>query len=167
MVQFRPDPSRPDGRSLRCRECLRVTVGRRKARATQRRSRIKVTYGVTGDEYEALLAAQGGVCAICKGRRSYNLAVDHCHATGEVRGLLCRQCNNRLLPTVRDDVGLLRRAIDYLTEPPARAVFGSVRVIPDHADDEAKRKRLWKDERRVRPQAIDPAEGEELSLFDG
>lgn len=48
-------------------------------------------------DYDALLAAQGGRCAICgarPGRR--NLAVDHDHATGKVRGLLCTTCNVKL-----------------------------------------------------------------------
>lgn len=64
---------------------------------------------------------QGGRCAICRrepeqGRR---LAVDHDHATGEVRGLLCKACNTAL-GMFRDDVASLARAIGYLADPPAR-----------------------------------------------
>lgn len=53
-------------------------------------------YGLTEDSYAELLIKQGGVCAICGGgpdRRSPNLCVDHDHATGRVRGLLCNACN--------------------------------------------------------------------------
>lgn len=162
---FRKDDDQPGGVGRRCRTCLGSTVGRRKRRVSSRNLRIAKTYGLTDAEYQALLAAQGGCCAICGGRRSYNLAVDHCHSTGEIRGLLCKQCNNRLLPTVKDDITLLERAVAYLTFPPARGVFGAARIIPDHADDDALRKRTWK-AGRARPAALDPEHAEELSLFE-
>jgi hypothetical protein len=64
-----------------------------------------------------MLVAQGGGCAICgstdtKGPGQF-FAVDHCHETGAVRGLLCLCCNTAL-GQLGDDVDLLRRAIDYL-----------------------------------------------------
>lgn len=51
-------------------------------------------FGLNPGEYENLLEAQGGVCAICKQppRRNY-LSVDHDHSTGRIRGLLCVRCN--------------------------------------------------------------------------
>lgn len=71
-------------------------------------------YGITQPEYDAMLTAQGGRCAICheepNGRQ---LGVDHDHATGRVRGLLCSRCNMGL-GAYRDDVALLRQAITYL-----------------------------------------------------
>jgi len=72
--------------------------------------------GLTLDDYERLLAAQGGVCAICKrppkqgGRR---LHVDHDHSTGSVRGLLCFICNRYILGKYAT-VAKLRAAADYL-----------------------------------------------------
>jgi len=55
--------------------------------------------GVTDEAYEALLEAQGGGCAICGAKpKTRRLHVDHDHATGKVRGLLCHRCN-RALPT--------------------------------------------------------------------
>ena len=59
-------------------------------------------------------AAQDGRCAIC-GAVSGRLFVDHCHTTGNVRGLLCVACNNAL-GQFRDSVSALRRAIDYLEQ---------------------------------------------------
>jgi hypothetical protein len=77
---------------------------------------------MTVQEYEALLVAQGGACAVCgNGDREIHyrsgkprlLAVDHHHGSGRVRGLLCNNCN-RALGLLKDDVSLLRRMIDYL-----------------------------------------------------
>lgn len=61
---------------------------------------------------DGLMEAQGGTCAICP--RTDDLCVDHDHATGVVRGLLCRSCNSGL-GQFRDDPVLLAKAIDYLT----------------------------------------------------
>jgi hypothetical protein len=61
-------------------------------------------------DYEALLAAQGGVCALCgKPPKTRRLSVDHDHKTGTVRGLLCFRCN-RALPHYVSAEWLLRAA---------------------------------------------------------
>lgn len=80
---------------------------------------ITATYGLTGAGYADLLARQGGRCAICQvaNGKARRLAVDHDHATGRVRGLLCGRCNHELLG--RYDVAALRRALSYLLDPPA------------------------------------------------
>jgi hypothetical protein len=73
-------------------------------------------YGITVDEYEWLLSAQGGVCKICRkpetGRRK-SLSVDHCHASDRIRGLLCDRCN-RGIGLLRDDLIVLTAAVAYL-----------------------------------------------------
>lgn len=77
-------------------------------------------YGITPEWYDAKLEEQGGVCAICskpetaviKGR-TLALAVDHCHDSGAVRGLLCRACNSAI-GMFNHDVALLSNAISYL-----------------------------------------------------
>ena len=71
-----------------------------------------------------MLESQGGSCAICDGGTSKNyLACDHDHATGEVRGLLCANCN-KILAAVRDQPARLLKAAAYLDSPPAREVLG-------------------------------------------
>ena len=85
------------------------------------------TYGLTAEQYAALLDHQGGACAICRGVRRYRLNVDHDHRTGLVRGATCRRCN-RLLRDVRDDADVLRAAADYLDLPPAKVLGIEARV---------------------------------------
>ena len=73
-------------------------------------------YGITLEDYQALLAKQEGKCAICGNGQSskfVSLDVDHCHRTGKVRGLLCSNCNSGL-GRFSDKVTLLKSAIKYI-----------------------------------------------------
>jgi len=72
-------------------------------------------YGITIEQYGEMLEAQGGVCAICREPcpSGKNLAVDHCHETGAVRGLLCARCNSGIGQFL-DSPDRLRAAIGYL-----------------------------------------------------
>lgn len=84
----------------------------------QRRDQhLRSQYGITHDEYDAMLAKQGGGCAICgddgAGSRCGVLHVDHCHNSSAIRGLLCESCN-LALGKFRDDPELLRRAAEYI-----------------------------------------------------
>lgn len=78
---------------------------------------IQRTYGLSVSEFDAMFAAQGGVCAICRQEcnrsSSTRLCVDHNHATAKVRGLLCFQCNVGL-GKFKDTPSLLRTAADYI-----------------------------------------------------
>lgn len=76
---------------------------------------LKKKYGITLEEYNDLLRQQNNLCAICSRKCSTGnkLAVDHCHNTGKIRGLLCQGCNTSL-GKMNDDPDLLRKAIDYL-----------------------------------------------------
>jgi hypothetical protein len=78
-------------------------------------------YDLTVTQYETMLTQQQGVCAICRHEETArhrsgtvrSLAVDHDHETGEVRGLLCRECN-RGLGAFDDNAALLESAARYL-----------------------------------------------------
>ena len=79
-------------------------------------------YGITHDEYYMMLDAQNGQCKICgsvdnnNGRcGSGKLFIDHCHTTGEVRGLLCHKCNQGI-GYFDDDIDRLQQAINYLKQ---------------------------------------------------
>jgi hypothetical protein len=73
------------------------------------------TFGVSADEFDRLLAEQGGGCAICGviPKRAASLHLDHDHDTGAIRGILCLSCNQGV-GQFRDDPGLLEKAARYL-----------------------------------------------------
>jgi hypothetical protein len=75
---------------------------------------LRRKYGITAADYDRMLAAQGGVCAIC-GRppKTRRLNVDHDHNTGRIRGILCWRCNKGL-QFFSDDAKHLRRAAAYV-----------------------------------------------------
>lgn len=78
-------------------------------------------FRITGEDYAALLVAQGGGCAVCGGKETHvhpsgkpkDLAVDHDHDSDQVRGLLCFNCNQGI-GRLKDSPALLRAAAAYL-----------------------------------------------------
>lgn len=84
--------------------------------AKRKAQRLKV-YGITPAEYDALLARQGGGCALCGWSDASNKKmfphVDHCHVTGRVRGILCDNCN-MAIGKMKDNPDRLRAAAAYL-----------------------------------------------------
>ncbi len=95
-------------------------VARRRESAQAARTRRE--YGLSRSDYAELYESQGGLCAICRqpsryrkrdGTLSGRLAVDHDHATGRIRGLLCDQCN-RMIGHLDKDLERALAAIRYL-----------------------------------------------------
>lgn len=85
-----------------------------------REGNYKRKYGITTEQYNKIFKYQKGCCAICgKHQKIFkrSFAVDHCHSTGEVRGLLCMNCNTAI-GKFNDDVSLVLKAAAYLTNPP-------------------------------------------------
>ncbi len=111
----RNNPDRMKAISARGREKMRQS-GRLKDRYLRDR------FGITIEDYNRMLDEQNGACAIC-GRpetsmhqgKIRDLAVDHCHATGRVRGLLCGNCNNGL-GRFEDDPDRMLAAAIYVIE---------------------------------------------------
>lgn len=90
-------------------------ANRDKLNANRRMYTLRKLYGVTPEEYDAQLAKQGGVCAICGGlnESGRKLSVDHDHKTREFRGILCDNCNCGL-GNLRDDPEIIKKALEYL-----------------------------------------------------
>jgi hypothetical protein len=86
------------GRGYRwCENCISrgAPEQRKRQYKSQKRRELFWRYGISAEDYEAMLVRQGGVCAMC-GMEYHTgrlLCVDHDHATGKVRGLLCIRCN--------------------------------------------------------------------------
>lgn len=82
------------------------------------KSKLKKKFGISVEEYNKMLFDQNGLCKICGcdgnslGKR---LAVDHCHKTGKIRGLLCHHCNLGL-GNFSDSAAILTRATQYLED---------------------------------------------------
>jgi len=110
-------------------ECKTCSRKNRKEHYTQNREKVLAnrrfrSYGLSKDEYNEMLDNQGGSCAICKRKEWVRasitdnvmaLAVDHCHDTGNVRGLLCRACN-LAIGYFEDNIESLDEAIKYLEQ---------------------------------------------------
>ena len=90
----------PEKNSIRARKCS-----------------LKKKYNMSLEEYDELLKSQNRICKICKGSKNRNdkfLCVDHDHATGKIRGLLCHDCN-LLIGIAKENKSILENAIEYLT----------------------------------------------------
>jgi hypothetical protein len=89
-----------------------------KYKEQQKENDLKRRFNINAQQYEAMLIAQDFSCGICGTHQkdlNISLAVDHCHKTGAIRGLLCRKCNLSL-GGFQDSVEVLEKAIQYLKE---------------------------------------------------
>jgi hypothetical protein len=114
------------GFSSHCKECHRESTRKWRERNREKEKELRRRrydplkgklrkYGLSISEYEALINSQDNRCAICGVEGNGEaLNIDHCHETGKVRGLLCRDCNLGI-GRLKDDVVLLQRAIEYLS----------------------------------------------------
>jgi len=96
-------------KSKYCKQCHSAQVQER---------RLKDSWGLTQQDFDKLLAEQGGGCAICGSsksgtRKDGRLCVDHNHETGQIRGLLCASCN-RGIGLLGDSSKMLLTAYAYL-----------------------------------------------------
>lgn len=126
-------PGEPHYANGLCRQCYRNTPAFQATRRayyqrnrerfkvygqqqTERCTRLTKAYGVSRADVQAMRVKQGRVCAICgEPPKTRALNVDHNHASGQVRGLLCGACN-RGVGLFRDNPELLRKAAEYLYE---------------------------------------------------
>jgi hypothetical protein len=122
LDQFPRHAKASDGLRVYCRKCGNTAL--REARAKKPEAyknyklerTLKLKYGLTMATYRALLEAQGSRCAICRvglEQRVGKIAVDHCHETNAVRGILC-SCCNLAIGLFKENEDALRSAILYL-----------------------------------------------------
>lgn len=110
------------GYSHNCKECDKRRAAERRERMGQahvdymKNFDLRKKYGIGLEQFNQMFAKQSGCCAIC-GRHQTEfvkgLAVDHDHATGAIRQLLCVNCNHGL-GCFMDSIGLLHKAVEYL-----------------------------------------------------
>jgi len=137
LSEFSIDKKKKDGFRTSCKECNHNYYLENKEKInlshknwqSKNKDYIKIynriiKYGVTLEQYNKMLEAQNGVCAICgqvekiidkRVNRTVSLAVDHNHSTGKVRGLLCVKCNS-ILGLANDNMILLQKSIEYLKQ---------------------------------------------------
>ena len=110
-----------ENRHYTCKECTkkRVAASYKADPMQQRRRDLMRNYGITLEQYDEMLAMQGGKCALCPatepgGRHQQShWCVDHDHVTGKVRELLCNDCN-LVLGIIKDSPEHLGRMITYI-----------------------------------------------------
>ena len=101
-------------RQRRERDYAKFGDRRREAARDYARRNPGRRFGLTAEQYQGMLEAQGGVCAICKRKDpKKRLSVDHCHKSGKIRALLCSTCN-LVLGKFLDDPNLFTAAAEYL-----------------------------------------------------
>ena len=122
------DRSKKHGRMARCKDCKRkYDQAYRRSHPAMHKTRyrdnrekelerhMRKTHGIGFLEYESMFATQGGCCAICGGLQDdgRRLDIDHCHSAGNIRGLLCSNCN-WMLGNAKDKPETLRLGAAYL-----------------------------------------------------
>ncbi|MGI8809928.1 MAG: endonuclease VII domain-containing protein [Acidimicrobiales bacterium] len=120
--RLNPEPARKRTQEWRLANLERATANQQAfvasggKRLADRKSYLKRKYGMTIEQYDAMLDAQGGGCCICgrPPREDISLHVDHDHSTGKVRGILCFCCNNALAD-FGEDPELLKKAASYVS----------------------------------------------------
>ena len=116
----RPKGRKP-GLQPRCKSCAKQDTNDWKIKNEHRRRELYLqrTYGISENEYNAMILSQNNSCIIC-GKEFSSIwgadapVVDHCHITGKVRGILCNECN-RGLGYFHDNKEALMNAINYLS----------------------------------------------------
>lgn len=119
LEDYHFDRRRKDQRQARCKQCQNEEMLKRykKDPDKKRDKNLKKLYGISLQDYNLLKESQNNRCKICERHEKefyHKLAVDHCHKTGRIRGLLCTNCNIGL-GNFNHSVDLLNRAREYLS----------------------------------------------------
>jgi peptide methionine sulfoxide reductase MsrB len=128
ITDFSLNKGKGDGHHYWCKLCAneynRMRNQRVYTEAFIRAKNLKQLYGMSSEDYQLIFLAQNGVCAACgqpetaidhRTKQVKNLQIDHCHTTGRVRALLCKECNNALglLHDDKERIRLLLRYVEF------------------------------------------------------
>jgi hypothetical protein len=106
-----------DGYSSTCKKCANSKVRRNYDPKKKKSQHLKYSYGITIEEYNSKLENQDNGCAICgikiPGGRGNHFYIDHNHLTGQVRDLLCHNCNF-VIGYAKESIDILDATITYL-----------------------------------------------------
>lgn len=106
-----------DGRKSACKECTLKSQKHKYDSGEIREAVYLRNYGITLEQYDQMVLDQNGCCKICgtdePGGNRKRFSVDHNHATGKVRGLLCGSCN-AALGLFKDNPTIIQSALSYL-----------------------------------------------------
>jgi len=130
-----------------CRMCLNPIGGTHSNRLyCGDRCKSKATslkgYGLSPDEYRALVSRNAGRCPIC-GRHVNRWNIDHNHETGETYGAICTVCNNSVLSMLGHNIEAAKRLVLYLEHPPVREMLGETRFTGPTQASQLHRRWLW------------------------
>lgn len=120
--EFYIDNTRVDGLHRCCKTCYKLH--RKRWQRNNLARYLERTYGLTEARYLEILESQGSKCPGCgltPEELGARLVVDHDHATGKIRGLLCVACN-AALGQVRDNPVILASLVEYLWSPPVKEI---------------------------------------------
>lgn len=123
------------------------------ARRKAKDARLRRRYGLTLDQFEAILKSQGNVCAVCK-QPDKVFCVDHNHKTLKVRGIVCLNCNLRVIGGARDKDELLINAAAYVTNNPADLIFPEGFYLEKNPPKAKRRKRARANVKRGNPKTL-------------
>ena len=116
---YQKDKQRTDGLRYECKDCTSLLRKKNYCQTRNRKNALKQRFKNKDAEsfYSDKIQEQQGVCAICKNPengRYVHLSIDHNHETGQLRGLLCNNCN-RALGLFKDSIDVLNSAVKYLS----------------------------------------------------
>lgn len=115
LGSFPSHKGKPLDKSYYCKPCCvrktRDQYTKEEIKVKNRKHNLQHKYGLSLEDFDNLLEDQNYLCKICKEEKE--LVVDHCHNSGRVRGLLCRECNSGL-GMFKDSILYLQAAQEYL-----------------------------------------------------
>jgi hypothetical protein len=122
LEDFYKNSTTKDQRQKECKQCnterKKEWYVSEKGKKSSANTKLKARFGITLDQYEEMYKQQDGKCLICGATESihgHRLAVDHCHTTLKIRGLLCKSCNVGL-GNFYEKPELLRNAAKYIED---------------------------------------------------